>query len=191
MALRLDARFSETRDRTCHSNQCSASIACSALLAAVGVSLTGSLGRAIEIENLPRPVTPADRLKAGGRQVSLYDMLRVGLKAKTEADFEYIAEVVKLVDEGKLPRDMVDSSFLYARYRYRTHPGSFKLRPMVYFQPSLTARAKKIGVCAVSALSGKRARVGSHPRLASLAREHPSRNDSPHPGRVPRCQQCG
>lgn len=121
-------------------------IACSAVLAAIGVSLTGSLGRAIEIENLPRPVTPADRLKAGGRQVSLHDMLRVGLKAKTEADFAYIAEVVKLVDEGKLPRDMVDSSFLYARYRYRTHPGSFKLRPMVYFQPSLTARAKKIGV---------------------------------------------
>jgi hypothetical protein len=121
-------------------------IACSAVLAAIGVSLTGSPGRAIEIENLPRPVTPADRLKAGGRQVSLHDMLRVGLKAKTEADFAYIAEVVKLVDEGKLPRDMVDSSFLYARYRYRTHPGSFKLRPMVYFQPSLTARAKKIGV---------------------------------------------
>jgi len=121
-------------------------IAFSALLATVGVSLTGSLGRAIEIENLPRPVTPADRFKAGGRQVKLYDMLRVGLKAKTEADFEYIAEVVKLVDEGKLPRDMVDSSFLYARYRYKTHPGSFKLRPMVYFQPSLTARAKKIGV---------------------------------------------
>ena len=121
-------------------------VACSALLAAIGVSLTGSLGRAIEIENLPRPVTPADRLKAGGRQVSLHDMLRVGLKAKSEADFAYIAEVVKLVDEGKLPRDMVDSSFLYARYRYRTHPGSFKLRPMVYFQPSLTARAKKIGV---------------------------------------------
>ena len=121
-------------------------IAFSALLAAVGVSLTGSQGSAIEIEDLPRPVTPADRLKAGGRQVKLYDMLRVGLKAKTEADFEYIAEVVKLVNEGKLPRDMVDSSFLYARYRYKTHPGSFKLRPMVYFQPSLTARAKKIGV---------------------------------------------
>lgn len=121
-------------------------IAFSALLAAVGVSHPGSLSRAIEIENLPRPVTPADRLKAGGRQVSLHDMLRVGLKAKTEADFAYIAEVVKLVDEGKLPREMVDSSFLYARYRYRTHPGSFKLRPMVYFQPSLTARAKKIGV---------------------------------------------
>ena len=41
---------------------------------------------------------------------------------------------------------MVESSFLYADYRYRTHPGSFQLRPMVYFQPSLTARAKKIGV---------------------------------------------
>lgn len=121
-------------------------VACSALLVAAAVSWNGASSHAIEIENLPRPVTPSDRLKAGGRQVSLHDMLRVGLKAKTKADFEYIAEVVKLVDEGKLPRDMVDSSFLYARYRYRTHPTSHRLRPMVYFQPSLTARAKKIGV---------------------------------------------
>lgn len=117
-----------------------------ALTAALASGMIGSPGRAIEIENLPRPVTPADRLKSGGRQVGLYDMLRVGLKAKTEADFKYIIEVVKFVDEGKLPRDMVDSSFLYARYRYRTHPSSHRLRPMVYFQPSLTARAKKIGV---------------------------------------------
>jgi len=117
-----------------------------ALAALIANAVVHAPGRAIEIENLPRPVTPADRLKDGGRQVNLYDMLRVGLKAKTKADFEYIAEVVEKVDQGKLPRDMVDSSFLYARYRYRTHPGSHKLRPMVYFQPSLTARAKKIGV---------------------------------------------
>lgn len=121
-------------------------VAFSALLVAAGVSLDSSSSHAIEIENLPQPVTPSTRFKNGGRQVSLHDMLRVGLKAKTKADFEYIAEVVKLVDEGTLPRDMVDSSFLYARYRYRTHPTSHRLRPMVYFQPSLTARAKKIGV---------------------------------------------
>ena len=120
--------------------------ALAAMLVGASVGLHGSSSHAIEIENLPRPVTPSDRLKAGGRQVSLHDMLRVGLKAKTEADFAYIEEVVKLVDEGKLPRDMVDSSFLYARYRYRPHPTSHRLRPMVYFQPSLTARAKKIGV---------------------------------------------
>jgi hypothetical protein len=117
-----------------------------ALLIATIAGLAASRSGAIEIENLPRPVTPADRLQAGGRQVSLYDMLRVGLKAKTKADFEYIAEVVELVEKGKLPREMVESSFLYARYRYRTHPSSFRLRPMVYFQPSLSARAKKIGV---------------------------------------------
>ena len=121
-------------------------VAFSALLLAASVRMDGSSSHAIEIENLPTPVTPFTRFKGGGRQVSLHDMLRVGLKAKTEADFAYIEEVVKLVDEGKLPRDMVDSSFLYARYRYRTHPTSHRLRPMVYFQPSLTARAKKIGV---------------------------------------------
>ena len=117
-----------------------------ALTALIANAVIEAPGRAIEIENLPRPVTPADRLKEGGRQVDLYYMLRVGLKAKTKADFEYIDEVVEKVQQGKLPVDMVQSSFLYARYRYRTHPGSHKLRPMVYFQPSLTARAKKIGV---------------------------------------------
>ncbi|WP_428307566.1 hypothetical protein [Lacipirellula sp.] len=117
-----------------------------ALAALIANAVIDAPGRAIEIQNLPTPVTPSDRLKAGGRQVNLYDMLRVGLKAKTKADFEYIAEVVEKVDQGKLPRDMVESSFLYARYRYRTHIGSHKLRPMVYFQPSLTARAKSIGV---------------------------------------------
>lgn len=121
-------------------------LVCAALVAVATVGVCWSVVHAIEIENLPTPVTPSTRFKGGGRQVSLHDMLRVGLKAKTEADFEYIAEVVKLVDEGKLPRSMVDSSFLYARYRYRTHPTSHRLRPMVYFQPSLTARAKKIGV---------------------------------------------
>lgn len=117
-----------------------------AFAALIANAVVHAPGRAIEIENLPKPVTPADRLKEGGRQVDLYYMLRVGLKAKTKADFEYIDEVVEKVAQGKLPVDMVQSSFLYARYRYRTHPGSHKLRPMVYFQPSLTARAKKIGV---------------------------------------------
>ncbi|MCC6491933.1 MAG: hypothetical protein IT424_02810 [Pirellulales bacterium] len=81
-----------------------------------------------------------------GRQVSLYDQLRVGLKAYTKADLAFIELVVQKVEQGKLPRKMVDGTFLWARNRYKDKPGAHRLRPIVYFQPALTAQAKKIGV---------------------------------------------
>ena len=95
---------------------------------------------------LPNPVTPSDRSDRSGRQVGLKEQLRVGLKAVTKADFAFIDLVVLKVEQGKLPRSMVDSTFLWARNRYKTRPGSHRLRPMVYFQPALIARAKKLGV---------------------------------------------
>jgi hypothetical protein len=81
-----------------------------------------------------------------GRQVSLYDQLRVGLKAVTKEDLAYIALVVQRVDEGKLPRRMVDATFLWARNRRQQKPTNHRLRPIVYFKPALEAQAKKIGV---------------------------------------------
>lgn len=94
----------------------------------------------------PAPVTPSTPSDRAGRQVSLFDQLRVGLKAKTKADFAFIELVVLRVNQGKLPRKLVDSTFLWARNRYKSHPGSSRLRPIVYFQPALVAQAKKIGV---------------------------------------------
>ena len=94
----------------------------------------------------PKPIdasTPGDR---GGRQVSLYDQLRVGLKAKTKVDIEFLQKVVDRVEQDVLPRKMVDATFLWARNRYRTRPANHRLRPIVYFQPALTAQAKRIGV---------------------------------------------
>ncbi|MCA9236338.1 MAG: hypothetical protein KDA44_12770 [Planctomycetales bacterium] len=104
---------------------------------------------AARLQALQAPVTPHTIGSAdnrSGRQVKLYDQLRVGLKARTKADLEFIDLVVLRVDQGKLPRKLVDSTFLWARNRYKTKPGSHRLRPIVYFQPALTLRAKQLGI---------------------------------------------
>lgn len=81
-----------------------------------------------------------------GRQLSLADQLRVGLKVKTKADRGLIAAVVKAVEAGRLPRALVDSTFLWARERAKRRSKKRELRPIVYFQPALVLRAKKLGL---------------------------------------------
>jgi hypothetical protein len=119
-------------------------------LCAVGLSaaIIGSLvATSLEAQQpAPQPVQSSNVSNRQGRQVSLFDQLRVGLKAVTKEDLAFINLVVLRVNEGKLPRELVDSTFLWARNRYKSHNGNHRLRPMVYFKPGLTARAKKIGV---------------------------------------------
>jgi len=81
-----------------------------------------------------------------GRQLSLADQLRTGLKVKTKADKGLIAAVVKAVEEGRLPRALVDSTFLWSRERAKRRSRKRELRPIVYFQPALVLRAKKMGL---------------------------------------------
>jgi len=81
-----------------------------------------------------------------GRQLSLSEQLRVGLKVKTKADKALIAAVVKAVEENRLPRALVDSTFLWARERAKRRSKKRELRPIVYFQPALVLRAKKLGL---------------------------------------------
>ncbi len=83
---------------------------------------------------------------ADGRQVTLRQQLTVGLKAFTPADRLFINRVILAVQQGRLPREMVDTTFLWARKRAVLHSYSRQFRPMVYFQPALTLRARAIGV---------------------------------------------
>lgn len=112
------------------------------VVAAAGLAARPATG----VTFLQAPVRPQVAPDQDGRQVKLYDQLRVGLKATTKEDLEFITHVVALVDQGTLPRKLVDSTFLWARNHYRTHPGSHQLRPIVYFKPALIARAKKVGI---------------------------------------------
>jgi hypothetical protein len=111
--------------------------------ALVGV---GALTASINGEQIQGPIKAGAPSDGEGRQVALRDQLRVGLKARTKADLEFIDLVVQRVNEGKLPRKLVDSTFLWARYRARIRPTTHPLRPIVYFQPALVLRAKAIGV---------------------------------------------
>ena len=90
--------------------------------------------------------TGARLVGSQGRQLSLADRLRVGLKAKTAQDKAFIRKVVEAVDQGKLPRQIVDSTFLWARKRAQRQSKKRQLRPMVYFWPALQIRAKKLGL---------------------------------------------
>ena len=65
--------------------------------------------------------------------------LEKGLRARRPAEFEFLERVVTFVENGKLPRSLVTSTFLWARKK----PDG---RQVVYFQQALKTRAAKIGV---------------------------------------------
>jgi hypothetical protein len=96
--------------------------------------------------NPTTPVTPSDPRSQQGRQISLSDQLRVGLKAVTKADYAFIDLVVVKVNTRELPRSLVDSTFLWARRRVITRDPRYAQRPMVFFQPAMIQRARAIGV---------------------------------------------
>lgn len=77
-----------------------------------------------------------------GRKLPLKEQLTLGLKAKTKDDKAFIDLVVLKVEQGVLPRPLVDSTFLWARDRANRRSAARSLRPMVYFRPGLIARAK-------------------------------------------------
>ena len=89
------------------------------------------------------PSAPANNQ---GRQLNLHDQLVYGLKAFTKSDFSFIDKVVLKVKQGKLPKRLVNATFLWSRERAARKSRSRELRPMVYFRPALTIQAKKIGV---------------------------------------------
>lgn len=77
---------------------------------------------------------------------SLRDRLIYGLLAKIPAEIEFIDRVVEFVEEGELPQRLVDETFFWARERASRPRDGRPRRPIIYFQPAMTARAKRIGV---------------------------------------------
>jgi hypothetical protein len=76
---------------------------------------------------------------SGGAQVvALKDQLRIGLRTDRPADLAFIAQVVAMVDHRQLPRDVVMSTFAWARKR--------PPHPFPYFERGLRVRAAKLGI---------------------------------------------
>ena len=64
--------------------------------------------------------------------------LETGLRARRPQEFAFLAKVATRVEDGTLPRSLVESTFFWARRQGRY--------PFVYFEAGLRTRAKRIGV---------------------------------------------
>lgn len=81
---------------------------------------------------------PPASLNAGGvTNLDLQQQLEKGLKARRPVEFAYIAQIVQMVENDQLPRELVDSTFVWA-YKKPS-------RRIQYFQFALRARAAKLG----------------------------------------------
>ena len=79
------------------------------------------------------------QFRGSGRVASLKDQLKFGLKARRDVEFQFIEDVVKLVQTGKLPVKLVVETMQYARKK----PTGY---PFQYFQRALSLRAARLGV---------------------------------------------
>lgn len=69
---------------------------------------------------------------------SLKDTLDAGLKARLPTEFEFVDRVVRMVDHGRIPLEMVQSTFLWARKK--------RIHQFQYFEHGLRMRAEQAGV---------------------------------------------
>jgi hypothetical protein len=69
---------------------------------------------------------------------TLKDTLNAGLKARLPEEFAFVDRVVRMVDHGKLPLDMVQTTFLWARRK--------PIHQFQYFEHGLRMRAEEAGV---------------------------------------------
>jgi hypothetical protein len=88
---------------------------------------------------LPGTWTCAEETVGGAEVISLEDQLKTGLRARRPEETEFVEEVVRLVNTGKLPRKLVDSTFIWA-VRRRTN------YPFPAFERALRLQADQLGV---------------------------------------------
>jgi hypothetical protein len=80
------------------------------------------------------------------RPISLRDRLVVGLQARLKTEVAFVELVALRVRTGELPQRIVDETFFWSRARAGTFRNGRTRRPIIYFQPAMAARAKKLGV---------------------------------------------
>jgi hypothetical protein len=103
------------------------------------VRLAVFITASIMIAMIATGFTAAQVVTNGGAiTVTLKEQLTAGLLARTPEERVFVDLVVAKVKDGTLPLDLVQSTFLWARYK--------KPYPMVYFQQALTLRAKAAGI---------------------------------------------
>jgi len=74
--------------------------------------------------------------KSSGK--SMEEVLAAGLKCRRPQEFAFVKLVAKRVEAGTLPRDLVESTFFWARRQDQY--------PYISFRYALELRAKRIGL---------------------------------------------
>ena len=116
------------------------------LLAGGAVAAGPGDNRAAAATEPARPVLTPGSSHQG---ISFRDRLIVGLQARRGSEVDFIDAVVLKVRLGKLPERLVNQTFFWSRDR-AARPGrtitAGTERPIIYFQPVMTAQAKRLGV---------------------------------------------
>jgi hypothetical protein len=81
----------------------------------------------------------ADELDGAATSVSLEDRLKAGLKARRPEEDEFLEQVADLVTTGRLPRKLVDSTYMWAIRRRQEYP-------FPAFERALRLQAERLGV---------------------------------------------
>ena len=84
-------------------------------------------------------VPPSNREGDDGAVMSLEDRLTMGLKVRRPVDVAFVEQVATLVQQGKLPHKLVDSTYLWAVKRRQTYP-------FPAFQQALRLQAERLGL---------------------------------------------
>ena len=93
----------------------------------------------LALSGLPGTWGRAEEPVGGAEVISLEDQLKTGLKARRPEETEVIDEVARLVNTGKLPRKLVDSTFMWALRRRTNYP-------FPAFERALRLQADQLGV---------------------------------------------
>jgi hypothetical protein len=94
---------------------------------------------ALALCGMPGTWGRAEETVGGAEVISLEDQLKTGLKARRPEEKEFIEEVARLVNAGKLPRKLVDSTFMWALRRRTNYP-------FPAFERALRLQADQLGV---------------------------------------------
>jgi len=97
------------------------------------------LSMALALAALPGSHARADEPVGGAQVISLEDQLNTGLKTRRPEETAFVEGVARLVNEGKLPRKLVDSTFTWAVRRRQTYP-------FPAFERALRLQADRLGV---------------------------------------------
>lgn len=113
-----------------------------AWLAGVVVFVSAFVSTRAATQAPPIHIKPAN----GIQPISLRDRLIVGLQARLKSEIEFCDKVVTKVHLGHLPIRVVDETFFWARQRSTPTRNGLQYRPIIYFQPAMIARAKRLRI---------------------------------------------